>query len=466
MPVSRLHNIGRASMLAARSAMNVTGENLSNVNTEGYSRRRIVLASDAAAAGAYEGARSFGGGVSIVRYERVRDDFLGRAMLEGRSAYAYSQETYRVLSTLESLFPGGTGSLENVVASFWNAWSDLADNPVDNGVREAVRAAGATLARTLNGTAASLVRYAEDLEADLNTYVDRANELLEEMGRLNHAIQYAETSGSPDLNALDERDRVLNELSSLLPLQVTPAPNGSVRLAVRGHTLVEGRQVNTVTLDTSGSSPRLMVTGTAFDLDLSEDGRIGALLDVAGTDVPQLRARLDQLTEGLVKQVNALHSDPHDDAGNAVAAPAPNFFQYGAGPPESGIHAGTIRLSDEIQADVRLVGTPGYFTSSGDEIAFAIAGLRGTSFAETGGDTAENFIISMKTRLGAGIQQAAAQSTSRAATLDHLDAMVQGASAVSLDEELAMMIQYQQSFAASARVLNAAEEMLDVLMAI
>lgn len=453
-------------MLAARAAMNVTGENLANVNTDGYSRRRVVLASDAAAAGAYEGARSFGGGVSVVGYERVRDDFLGRAMLEGRSAFSYSQEKYRVLSTLESLFPSGAGSLENVVAAFWNAWSDLSDNPVDNGVREAVRAAGGTLAGTLNATAASLVRYAEDLQADLRTYVDRANALLQEMGRLNQAIQYAETSGSPDLDALDERDRVLNELSSLLPLQVTPAANGTVRIAVRGHTLIEGRQVNGVTLDTSGTSPRLVMTGTSISFDLSLDGRIGALLDVAGKDVPTLQERLDQLAEGLVKQVNALHTDRHDDAGNSLAPPAPDFFYYGAGPPESGVHAGTLRLSDEIVSDVRLVGTPGFFTATGEEIAFAIAGLRGFGFAETGGDTVENFVISMKTHLGANIQQAAAQSTSRAATLDHLDAMVRGASAVSLDEELALMIQYQQSFAASARVLNAAEEMLDVLMAI
>src|SRR5690606_17825563 len=115
-------------------------------------------------------------------------------------------------------------------------------------------------------------------------------------------------------------------------------------------------------------------------------------------------------------------------------------------------------------ADATLVGSPGYFTADGEEIAFAIEGLRGKSFAATDNDSTENFIINMKSRLGASIQGANARASSRAATLDHLTAMERGVSGVSLDEELAKLIQYQQSYAASARVLTAAEEMVDILM--
>ena len=452
--------------MAATAAMNTTGENIANVNSEGYTRRRITLSSDLAAASGYSMGRSLGSGVMITDYERMRDALLSRSTIEAHSAFSYSQEQYRVLSTMESLFPSGTGSLENVVSGFWNTWSDLANNPADNGVREAVRAAGETLAGTLNHISSELTRYSNDIDVDLQTHVDRANELLAEVGRLNQAIGYAEAAGSRDLNAMDERDRILHELADLVPLQLADSVNGGIRVSVHGHTLVEDGHVTPITLDTSGSAPVLRLTGSTATIDVSGEGKIGALIDVVTTTLPELQTGLDKIAEGFVKEVNALHTDRYDVNGAQVLPPAPDFFQYSAGPPEAGIKAADIRVSDAVRADATIVGTPGYFTSTGLEIAFAIEGLRGTAFAATDNDTAENFIINLKSRLGSGIQGANARAGSRAATLDHLNAMVEGVSGVSLDEELARMIQYQQSFAASARVLTSAEEMIDILMTI
>ena len=464
MPISRLHYIGRGALFASTAAMNTTGENIANVNTDGYSRRRVTLSSDLAAASGYPLGRSFGNGVTVSNYERVRDNLLGRSALEARSAYSYSQEQYRVLGTVESLFPSGPGSLENVVAGFWQSWSDLANNPADNGVREAVRASGETLATTLNHISSELTRYASDVEGELQTHVTRVNEILEEVGRLNQGIRYAETAGSTDLSAMDERDKILRELAEYVPLQLAETPHGGIRVSVRGRTLVEDAHVNTLRLDTSQETPRLFLSGTNIDLDVAGDGKLGALVDVRGRTIPDLQASLDKVAEGFVKEVNAVHSNRYDDTGAQVLPPAPNFFYYAAGPPEEGISAADIRISDEVRADATIVGSPGFFTADGAEIAFAIEGLRGKQFAVTDSDTTENFIINMKSRLGAGIQGANTRASSRAATLDHLTAMEQGVSGVSLDEELAKMIQYQQSYAASARIINAAEEMIDILM--
>lgn len=464
MPISRLHYIGRNALFASKAAMNTTGENIANVNSEGYSRRRVMVSPDMASVAGYPLGRSYGNGVTVSAYERARDGLIGRSAMEATSAYSYSQEQYRVLGTIESLFPSGTGSLENVVATFWDAWSDLASNPADNGVRESVRAAGETLATTLNHVSTELNRYAKDVEVELKTHVDRVNELLQEVGRLNEGIRYAEAAGSRDLMAMDERDRILRELSDLVPLQIAETPNEGIRVSVRGHTLVEDGHVKTLRLDTSATTPKLYLSGTNVDVDVSGAGRVGALIDVRGNTIPDLQASLDKVAEGFVKEVNAVHANRHDEDGVPVLPPAPNFFYYEAGPPEHGISAADIRISDEIRADATLVGSPGYFTADGEEIAFAIEGLRGKSFAATDNDSTENFIINMKSRLGASIQGANARASSRAATLDHLTAMERGVSGVSLDEELAKLIQYQQSYAASARVLTAAEEMVDILM--
>src|SRR5690606_17179488 len=151
--------------------------------------------------------------------------------------------------------------------------------------------------------------------------------------------------------------------------------------------------VTFLSLDTSGVPPLLRLGGSNATINVSGEGKVGALIDVRGTTLPELQASLDKIAEGFVREVNALHTERYDDTGAAVLPPAPNFFAYVEGPPEHGISAADIRVSDEVRADATIVGSPGYFTADGQEIAFAIEGLRGAAFTATDNDLVENFII-------------------------------------------------------------------------
>ncbi|MFT5143662.1 MAG: flagellar hook-associated protein 1 FlgK, partial [Thalassolituus oleivorans] len=141
MGLSLLLDISRQSFRALDGAMNVAGQNVANAETEGYSRRRVELSAVEVGSGkALSGQLGIlGGGVGITGYNRVRDAMLDHARWESRSTLAYANEQGRVMHAVESLFPRGSGSLEESLDGFWNGWSDLADHPTDAGVRFALR---------------------------------------------------------------------------------------------------------------------------------------------------------------------------------------------------------------------------------------------------------------------------------------------------------------------------------------
>ena len=133
MSISQLIEMSRRSFRTLDAAMNTVSQNIANVNTEGYTRRRVIMQADSLASpgiimrtplGAATGA-----GVSIQTYERVRDGLLAVAGWDARTSLGAAQEDQRLLGALEGIFPVGEGSINDQLDSFWNAWADLADHP-------------------------------------------------------------------------------------------------------------------------------------------------------------------------------------------------------------------------------------------------------------------------------------------------------------------------------------------------
>lgn len=474
MSFNSLFELSRRSFRAMDAAMNVTGENVANANTDGYTRRRITLSADSPAIGGLQTsirpAISVGAGISAVAYERVRDGLLEKASWEAQSALGFSQEEHRITAALESLFPAsGPGSLDSLLGDFWDSWSTLANNPTDNGVRLTVRSSAEALAGALNQIDARITDLTQQTTGELKSGLKRTNGLLEEIASLNSTIETARAQGTPDLEAEDRRDTAIKELGAFAPVRVNQDSKGGYNVSINGMTVVQASTWVSLDLDTSGTTPQVVFSGTGVTYKASDpsSGQIGAWLTMVSDTLPNTRGQLDTLAKGLVTDVNALHAAPYDDNGNPQS-PAPNFFHYSvdASSIENGVTAATIRVSDEVAADASIIGTPGSFTATGDEIAFAISELRGLGLTGLGGDTAEHFAINLVSGVGARVQKASARATSQQAVADHLDALAKGKSGVSLEEEMTNLIRYQQTFAASSRVLNTVDEMMSTLLSI
>ena len=463
MSINQLIEISRRSFQSLNGAMNTVSQNIANINTEGYSRRRVTLQADSIASPGIimptPTGTATGSGVSIQSYERVRDGLLAAASWDARTSLGAAQEDQRLLGALEGIFPIGEGSINNQLNDFWNAWSDLADHPTDNGVRLALRSKASGLASTLNRTDEALLLFQEGTEEVLTVGVDEINKTLREIGDLNPTIQAARSSGSPDLVAEDRRDHLVKNLAAFVPVRMRDDAKTGYTVSINGMTVVQGDKVFEMKLDTSGATPRVFYGDTTveYNAPAGDDGQLGAWLRLLDQTLPDTRQALDDVAAALVTEVNALHS-----AGYGLDGGTGRDFFDAAAPT-----AGSIRLSNDVLADSQAIAASADPTALGDStVALDIAGLRTQPVLNGGTETIETFATNLVVSIGAGVQKASLQAVGQAAVLDHLSGMEQGVSGVSLDEEMTNLIQYQQAFAAAARVLDTAQQMFDTLLAL
>lgn len=468
MSVHQLIEIARRSFRVQTAAMNVAGQNIANVNTEGYTRRRIGLQADSVANRGLHTQLGPGSitsaGVSVQTFERLRDGLLVSAGWEARSLLGSTDEEQRILSALEGLYAAGDkGSLEKVVGEFWNAWSDLADNPTDEGVRLAVRSAGENLSLTLNRLSSGTRELAGQTHEALVGGVSDINKKIDEIARLNATIEQSRMRGSPDLAAEDKRDLLIKDLAMYAPLRVQQEDRGGFTITINGMAVVQGDKTQHLSLKNSGSGPvvEFGTTGVAFQTDPGQnDGRLGAWLRTLNTTLPETTSKLDELAKALVEGVNALHANPLDDEGNPLGSVGIDFFE------QSGVTASSIRLSDAIRTDASQIAPVTAFYDTGGQLinmASAIADLRSSNLGSLS-TTSESYTIDLVSGIGQKIHQASTRAAGQSAVVDHLDAMANGVSAVSIDEELTNLIKYQQAYAAAARVLSTTQTLMDTLL--
>jgi flagellar hook-associated protein 1 FlgK len=464
MSINQLFSLTRRSFQTIQAAINTVGQNVANANTEGYARRRVTLEAinlrDVGIHTALPPRSATGLGVSVVTYERLRDHLLDVASWDSRASLGAADEESRIFQVLESLLAANDKtSLPVLLNEFWNRWADLADHPTDRGVREALYGQAQTLVDTFHRLARDLETLQRQTLTSLQDNVNKVNTLLNELAELNVAIHEARLRGNPDLAAEDRRDALVSQLAELLPVQVQTQEDGSYQLIVGGMALVQRDQVLPLTLSISGLNPLLTfgTTGISFRASQGQDGKIGAQLRLLTQTLPDVRQSLDILAATLTNTVNTLHTTGYGLDG-LTGRP---FFDV------SGTTAATIALSADVRADRRVIAASGDPTAPGDNsVARQIAALRDALLFSGGTETAEAFALNLTGRIGSAAQDANDRLTRSRAVVDHLDALQQGVMGVSLDEELANLIRFQQAYAATARMLDTARQMMDTLLSL
>ena len=465
MSINQLIELTRRSFEVNSAAINTIGQNIANEQTEGYRRRRIELRAESISSTGVQiqnpSNTSLGLGVSIQSIDSIRDQLLASSAWEARAGLGAADEEARLLAAVENIMPSNVdGSLSDVLNRFWNAWSDLANNPEDIGVRQTLLARGNALASTLNRLGSDLDRLSTDIVDDLDATVDEFNTKLQRIAELNVQIQSGRAANSPDLGAEDERALLVQELSELAPVHVQITELETYNITVNGVTVVQGRDIEPLSLDTLTDPPTLTYqsSGLGYAAPAGDDGRIGALLRTTNSTLQDTRQNLDLLASTIVSTINGLHSTGYGLDG----ATGRNFFD------PAGLAAGTIAVSTDI-SEARFIAASDNADPAaiGDnDIASAILDQRTAVQGALNNQTIENFSISIVTNVGSKLETATAQFEGHQAVVNYLDALERGASGVSVNEELTNLIQFQQSFAAAARVLNTVQSMFDSLLSI
>ena len=220
-------NTALSGLQAHKRVIDVIGHNISNVNTEGYSRRQVLLepASGMKIASRFDTDFSWNNlGVNIAGVNRIRDQFLD---VKARASLASSASAARldsVLGGVEGTFPEPSDTaIAGQLSAFWNAFSDAANQPGSIPQRAAVLAQASNLAASLNQADGSLQTQHADLSSQLTMGVDRVNTLAQQVADLNVQIRAASVAGMDTGDLADERDRLVDQLTSLTGAEMSAA---------------------------------------------------------------------------------------------------------------------------------------------------------------------------------------------------------------------------------------------------
>lgn len=478
-----IHNswtIARSAILTHQQRLAVTANNIANVNTPGYHRQQVHLATAPETPSSIHEVRAYskGTGVRVADVVRVHNE-MTHMLLRQQTADAHGHRLRAdSLARLESILrEEGDASLGAKLDAFWNAWYDVSNQPENVGFRSVAIQAGVSLASHLQSLDARLDSFEGQIvtgtpgnyTGQLPGDIDRFNQLTTELQDLNARISYSLSHFAPQA-LMDRRDVLLEELSALASVTV----DSSHAVWLDGHAVVsaDGSARAQLTMPDAGPPP-------VFELDgipvTTASGRLGAWTDIwAVTDA--MRARLNQVAAELADAVNGIHNsdlnaqgDSYDltgercdwdfFVGTTAASIAVNPIIYD---PSNPMGMDPARLA---AAATRHDEGPPPIPNPGDGArALQIAELATSARPGLNGQTLAAYHATGQALLGGMIQTERALAADGQSIIDALKDALQAETGVNLDEELMDMLSAQRAFQAASRLLQTIDELMVTIL--
>ncbi len=329
--ISHIFNVARSGIQAHQQGLATTSHNISNINTPGYSRQEVVLATNRPAEGV------IGSGVQVAHIRRTVDVFLENQITAGNEDLGFISTRSTFLSQADGIVTETENSgLSHGITEFFNALRDVATNPESPIQRTVVLAKAQSLRQVFVEQAQAFNQIRLDANQEIRRHVETVNGLAERIATLNDEIFKAESSGreAPDLR--DQRAVLINDLAELVDVEQVQLRDG-IGINVGGQLLVGGNHANALSTIPDADNPPfedvafVRADGNVFAITHKiQGGKIGGLLTARDTDVVAFQDRLDRLAAGLVNEFNEQHQSGYgldDSTGqlffSALAPPAP-----------------------------------------------------------------------------------------------------------------------------------------------
>lgn len=504
--------VGKRGILAHQTALATTGHNITNANAPGYSRQvaKMTAARPIEFPGMTKSTNpnQLGMGVEVTSIKRIRDFLLDIEYRNQNSDLATWNVKQEALSNIEGIFnEPSDNSIATSISEFWNAWQQLSKNPSSSDLssRTVVQQKAIALTETFNHISSQLNTLSSNLTQRIDVKISEANNAIQQISDLTIMINRVEGLGDNANDLRDQRDLLVDQLSSLGNVQVTETDD-NYQLMFGDVLVVNGTQAPVqFTLANAASLTKGEIAGYIESRDVFVQGYINQMNVMAntlatgeievtlpagsilpdGVTIPGAQVdpanprKLLQDTKYTVEGLNGLHK-----LGYTLQEPATigkDFFVSSDG---GAITAANIRVNPEIQDNlaniaasmrteqitVNGVVTEKVLQGNGD-LALLIASLAEGKFdysAQNGAITNEGtfggYLQSVIAQLGTDSDDAYRMVQNGTLLSDHADSMRQAVSSVSLDEEMADMIKFQHAYSASSRVITTIDEMLDKLI--
>lgn len=330
---SGLFALGTRAMYANTAMLETVSNNISNANTEGYSRQEVQLATEN---GRFTGAGFFGRGVRISTVARTADPYLAREANQTSSVAAADQARLAKLSQLEKVFPLGESGIGYAAGQMLNSFVDVANQPQDLSARQVVLARAEDVASKMRSAAGQLTNLQEGVASDLRNTVAQVNSLTQQVADINQKIASVKGVGHEPNDLLDQRDLLIKQLNGLIQVTTVEADDGTLGVFVGGgQRLVLNNTAEKLSISTDLFDPakaRLMLSDSGglreVNQSLLQGGTISGLLKVQNEDIPESRNLIGQMAAALAWRVNEQQSFGID-LGTPASSGAP-LFSVGA----------------------------------------------------------------------------------------------------------------------------------------
>ena len=505
--------VGKRGLLAQQTALNTAGHNITNANTEGYSRQTVHL--EAARPLSYPGllqttaAGQLGMGVEAASITRVRDLLLDIEYRNQNTELATWKVKQETLSNIEGVVnEPSENSIATSISEFWSAWQQLSKSPstADLSARTVVQQKAIALTETFNHISSQLNTISDNMSTRITAKVSEANNYISQVADLTQMIKRIEGLGDNANDLRDKRDLLVDQLSVLGNVQVNETPD-NYELTFGNQMVVNGMTSTPITENIATTLTKGEIAGyvQSRDVHVAEytkqlnimantlaTGKVevtipaGSVLPT-GVTIPgatvDASGKVTTDVKYTVNGLNGLHK-----LGYTLGEPTRSGGDFFVTSDNTvTITAANIRVNSDILNDLKNIAasmrtetvtnpdgtTQNKVLQGNGDMALIIAGLAerkmnfdptGTNGAITTDGTFNGYLQSVIAQLGMDSEHATKMVNNGDLLVNHADSLRQSISSVSLDEEMADLIRFQHAYSASSRIITTMDEMLDKLI--
>jgi flagellar hook-associated protein 1 len=429
-----------SALQADEGALAVTTNNIANVNTPGYSRQVAELTESPVIT---YGDLQFGTGVDLTGVQGIRNNVLQLRLNQQAQTQGQLNTFVTGMSQVQSVFnePAGSG-LQSLISNFYDSFQALAADPTNLGLRQTTISDAQSLAAGFHQTAVALGSEQQSADQGVVQTVAQINTLTAQIATLNGQISAAAGGGQNPNSLLDQRALAINQLSQLVDVQSITADSNSLTLTTSGGTLlVTGNKSFNLSTQTVPATGFQDVYAQGSDITTSiQSGNLAGYLQLRDQEVPSLASQLDTLASGIATSVNTQNAAGYDLNGVAGG----NFFV-----PPAAVAGAALNLAVAITNPANVAasadGTPGNNAN-----ATALADLQNQP--NIAGQTPINYYSSIVFQVGNDTANATDSLAGQNLIIQQLQDQQSAESGVSLDQEGANIVLYQNAYSAAARV--------------
>ena len=487
------YSIAYSGMYVNQASLAATSTNLANVSTTGASQVRV---NSATLDTVHSDGTSTGSGVSVASITRARDIYLDSTYRTQNADATYLSVKSGDLEYMDKLLSEydsvtisdnvttSTSGVEDAIEDFFDAWETLSTSAEENidSNRKAVTTAGTKLVNMLTSIDEELQQLQTDAVIGVKDGVDKLNDLSGQVADLNEQITKAEAGGGEASYLRDQRDVLLDQMSSLADISVTES-NGTLKVTLNGAPLVNGDTTHELVVEGTGttddpltvkwadSDNKVKITSGSIKAYMEEADQTGyeaikssdipyTFSTDAASSISTMRQGLNDLVTTLAIKMNSLSTSGYDLDGNAGL----DFFT--AIDSDQPLSITNIQVNPILVADSDKVVASSSSSANDNAITKKVCALDSDTCYQSSGSSLDiiDFYRAVTTWLGTAGDTAASEYEDQTTLVEQVDNQRKAVSAISTDEEMSNMIKFQNAYAASARVMSTIDNLIGDLI--